>query len=146
MLANRGALPSCPVEETPETVRDRLNRVDVAYYRADAAEVGSLELSKVTGVEAAFDVLGVDEPFALVMGDSKTDLRVMEWAEEHGLEIGAAPTRPSDPVVEFVERSNELLYAPGDSEAVLRTVYALVLLARLEGDAPAVVDRSPSAR
>lgn len=132
VLANRDASPTCTTEEIPDEVESRLKQIDVAYYHADAAEVGSLELSKVAGVEAALEVLGINDPFSLVMGDSKTDLRVMKWARDRGSGIGAAPTHASDPVVNFVEESDELLYAPGDSGAVLRTIYALISLARLE--------------
>lgn len=43
----------------PEPVRELFERIDVGYYEADAAEITSLELDKVAGVEAAFDVLGI---------------------------------------------------------------------------------------
>ncbi|EJN57533.1 HAD family hydrolase [Halogranum rubrum] len=106
VLANQDASPSCSVDDIPEPVETQLNRIDVAYYHADAAEVGSLKLNKVAGVEAALEVLDIEDPFSVIMGDSKTDLRVMRWAEEHGCGIGAAPTHASQAVVEYVEQAD----------------------------------------
>jgi len=108
--------------EPPDGVATFLDRVDVAYYEGDAAEVASRELNKVVGVEAAFDVLGVDDPFALVMGDSKSDLRVMEWAAESDAGIAAAPEHASESVLDHVRDTDGLVFAPGEAGAVLRTV------------------------
>ena len=119
--------------ELPEEVRGMLERIDVAYYEADAAEIGSLELNKVVGVRAAFDVLGVDDPFAVMMGDSKSDLRVMEWLEETGTGIAAAPGHASTDVLEHVRSTDELVFDRGNAAEMLRTVYALDRLAALEG-------------
>jgi hydroxymethylpyrimidine pyrophosphatase-like HAD family hydrolase len=118
-------------EEAPESIVAFLERIDVAYYEGDAAEIGSLELNKVVGVEAALEVLGVGDPFAVVMGDSKSDLRVMEWAAE-GRGIAAAPEHASQGVLEHVLGTDELLFGRGRSADVLRTVYALNRLAALE--------------
>jgi len=120
------------VQAVPEAARSILERVDVAYYESDAAEIGSLELNKVAGVEAAFDVLGVDDPSALVMGDSKSDLRVMEWVAERGAGISAAPDHASRSVLDHVIRTDELVFDRGRAGDVLRTVYALDRLARLD--------------
>ncbi|MFT4922246.1 MAG: hydroxymethylpyrimidine pyrophosphatase-like HAD family hydrolase, partial [Haloarculaceae archaeon] len=99
VLATTDATPAVDADDVPPAVADRFERIDVAYYEADAAEVGSLELNKVVGVEAALDVLDIDDPFALVMGDSKSDLRVMRWVEEEGTGIAAAPEHSSPDVL-----------------------------------------------
>jgi len=109
----------------PDDLRDTLDRVDVAYYEADAAEIASRELNKVVGVEAALDVLDVEDPFALVMGDSKSDLRVMEHVHEHDAGIAAAPEHASQRVLEHVEATDELVFDEGAADEVLRTVRAL---------------------
>lgn len=115
--------------EVPEGVAATLEGVQLAYYEGDAAEVTARELDKVAGVEAALDVLGIDDPFALVMGDSKSDLRVMEWADERGTGIAAAPEHASSRVLDHVRRTDELVYDRGAAGDVLRTVYALNRLA-----------------
>ena len=117
-------------EDVPAAFEDVFERIDVAYYEADAAEIGSRELNKVAGVEAAFDVLGIDDPFALVMGDSKSDLRVMKWAEEHNAGIAAAPEHASPDVLDHVTRTDDLVFGPGDAPDMLRTAFALSLLGR----------------
>ena len=119
------ALPDATVADVPDAVIDVLDRIDVGYYEGDAAEVGSLELSKVVGVEAAFDVLGIDDPFAVVMGDSKSDLRVMRWVAEHDAGIAAAPEHASQVVLDHVESTDHLVFDEGKAGDVLRTVYAL---------------------
>jgi hydroxymethylpyrimidine pyrophosphatase-like HAD family hydrolase len=111
--------------DPPTAVTDLLDRIDVGYYEGDAAEIGSLELSKVVGVEAAFDVLGVDDPFAVVMGDSKSDLRVMRWVAEHDAGIAAAPEHASQAVLDHVTATDDLVFDEGKAGDVLRTVYAL---------------------
>jgi hydroxymethylpyrimidine pyrophosphatase-like HAD family hydrolase len=130
VLERRDRLPGRDPEEMPAVLSDFFERIDVAYYAADAAEVGSLELNKVVGVEAAFEVLGVDDPFALVMGDSKSDLRVMEWVED-GRGIAAAPEHASRAVLDHVIRTDELVFDRGEAAAILRIVYALNRLATL---------------
>ncbi|WP_311172768.1 HAD family hydrolase [Halobellus ordinarius] len=125
VLDREDATPSCGVEEIPESVRERFDRIDVGYYHADAAEIGSLDLDKPTGVRAALDVLGIDDPFVTVMGDSKSDLRVMEWAEAADAGIAAAPSHASASVLEHVRATDELVYEPGDAGSILRTVSVL---------------------
>ncbi|GAB6877775.1 HAD hydrolase family protein [Halorubrum gandharaense] len=115
----------------PDPVVDLFERVDVGYYHADAAEISSLELNKVAGVEAALDVLGVTDPFVLVMGDSKSDLRVMEWAKREDAGIAAAPEHASDDVLSHVRDTDDLVYARGHADDLLRTVYVLNRLAQL---------------
>jgi hydroxymethylpyrimidine pyrophosphatase-like HAD family hydrolase len=132
VLASADRHPDLGVDEVPDQYRQVFERIDVAYYEADAAEVGSLELNKVVGVEAAFDVLGIDDPFALVMGDSKSDLRVMEWLEETDAGIAAAPEHASQDVLDHVTRTDDLKFAPGDAPDMLRTAYAMSLLGRKE--------------
>jgi len=131
VLDTQGELPADP-PEVPDAAGDVLERVEVAYYEADAAEVVSTELNKVVGVEAALDVLGVDDPFALVMGDSKSDLRVMRWAEGNGTGIAAAPEHADPPVLEFVRGTDELIFTQGDASDVLRAAWVLNRLADAE--------------
>ncbi|PSQ41164.1 HAD family hydrolase [Halobacteriales archaeon SW_5_68_122] len=132
VLESRGAQPDVTEEAVPEELRAVLERIDVAYYEADAAEIGSLELNKVAGVEAALSVLGIDDPFALVMGDSKTDLRVMRWADENDAGIGAAPEHASEDVLEHVLDTDELVFDRGNAGEMLRTAYAMRRLAGLD--------------
>lgn len=131
VLEAQGGMPDADVESIPEDVRDTFDRIDVAYYEGDAAEIGSRELNKVVGVEAALNVLGVDDPFTLVMGDSKSDLRVMQWVNENDCGIGAAPEHASSDVLDHVVRTDELIFDRGKAGDVLRTVYALNRLGRL---------------
>jgi len=132
VLEEQGALPDADAGDVPDAVADVFERIDVAYYEADAAEIGSLELNKVVGVEAAFDVLGIEDPFSVVMGDSKSDLRVMEWVTENDYGLAAAPEHASRDVLEHVMDTDELVFDPGDATEVLSTVYVLNRLARLE--------------
>ncbi|ADJ16184.1 HAD family hydrolase [Halalkalicoccus jeotgali] len=118
--------------EPPDEIEALFERIDVAYYEGDAAEVGSLELNKIVGVEVALSVLGVDDPFALVMGDSKSDLRVMEWVAENDSGLGAAPEHASADVLTFVRETDELVFDRGRAADMLRTVYALNRLVELE--------------
>ena len=118
--------------DIPEPVASLFDRIDVAYYRGDAAEIGSLELDKVAGVEAALDVLDVADPFALMMGDSKSDLRVMEWAAANDAGVAAAPEHASADVLSHVLNHDELVFDRGQSATMLRTAYVLNLFAQLE--------------
>ncbi|WP_049983275.1 HAD family hydrolase [Halorubrum sp. BV1] len=118
--------------DIPAPVASLFDEIDVAYYRGDAAEIGSLELDKVAGVDAAFDVLDVADPFALVMGDSKSDLRVMEWAAANDAGIAAAPEHASADVLSHVLDHDELVFDRGQSAKMLRTAYVMNLFARLE--------------
>ena len=118
--------------DVPGAFEDVFERIDVAYYEADAAEVGSLELNKVAGVEAALDVLDIDDPFALVMGDSKSDLRVMEWLDENDAGIAAAPEHASQDVLDHVTRTDGLVFDRGDAPDMLRTAFALDHLSTLD--------------
>ncbi len=132
VLEERGEQPDVAAADVPEDLGALFERVDVAYYEADAAEIGSLELNKVVGVEAALEVLGIEDPFALVMGDSKSDLRVMRWAEETDSGVGAAPEHASGDVLDHVMSTSELVFDRGDAAEMLRTTYALNRLAALE--------------
>ena len=134
VLEQQGAFPDAEADGVPEAVADVFERIDVAYYEADAAEIGSLELNKVVGVEAAFDVLGIDDPFALVMGDSKSDLRVMEWVAENDAGVAAAPDHASRDTLDHVLSTDELVFDRGKSAEMLGAVYALNRLAALSGD------------
>jgi hydroxymethylpyrimidine pyrophosphatase-like HAD family hydrolase len=131
VLEQEGEFPDVDTDDVPDDLVDTFERIDVAYYHADAAEIGSLELNKVAGVEAALDVLDVEDPFVTVMGDSKSDLRVMQWAEANDTGIGAAPNHASEDVLEHVMATDELVFDRGASAEMLRTVYVLNLLASL---------------
>jgi hydroxymethylpyrimidine pyrophosphatase-like HAD family hydrolase len=131
VLEREGEYPDVAAADVPDDLADVFERIDVAYYHADAAEIGSLELNKVVGVEAALDVLEIEDPFVAVMGDSKSDLRVMEWAEANGTGIAAAPDHASEDVLEHVMATDELVFDRGGSAEMLRTVYVLNLLASL---------------
>ena len=132
VLETTDELPEESVDEIPEPWTAMFDRLDVAYYEADAAEVTSLELNKVVGVEAAFDVLDIQDPFALVMGDSKSDLRVMRWVEENGTGIAAAPNHASRDVLDHVMNTDELVFDRGGAAEMLRTAYAMNKLAGLD--------------
>ncbi|NEU57398.1 HAD family hydrolase [Halorussus sp. MSC15.2] len=131
VLESEGATPDCSPDDVPEPIRDTFERIDVAYYEADAAEIGSLELNKVVGVETAFEVLGIDDPFAAVLGDSKSDLRVMKWVAENDAGIAAAPEHASRDVLDHVIRTDELVFDRGKAGDVFRTIFALNRLANL---------------
>lgn len=131
VLEREGEFPDVGPEDVPDDLVAVFERIDVAYYHADAAEIGSLELNKVAGVEAALDVLDVEDPFVTVMGDSKSDLRVMEWAEANDTGIAAAPDHASEDVLAHVMATDELVFDRGASAEMLRTVYVLNLLASL---------------
>jgi len=132
VLEEQNAMSKTGPEDVPDAVFDTFERTDVAYYEGDAAEIGSLELNKVAGVKAAFDVLDIDNPFTLVMGDSKSDLRVMRWVDENDAGIGAAPEHASRDVLDHVLETDELVFDPGEANDILKTVYALNGLAKLD--------------
>jgi len=132
VLQAGGLSTDADIGDAPDGFRDIVERVDLGYYEGDAAELVSLELDKSAGVEEAFDVLGIDDPFALVMGDSKSDLRVMRWVEDHDAGIAAAPAHASGDVVDHVSSRDDLLYEAGDAARVLRTVYGISLVERLD--------------
>ncbi|KTG10422.1 HAD family hydrolase [Haloprofundus marisrubri] len=131
VLESEHAAPELSVDAVPDAVSARFDRIDVAYYHADAAEVGSLELNKAAGVESALDVLGVDDPFVVVMGDSKSDLRVMQWAADNDAGLAAAPEHSSRDVLAHVMDTDELVFDRGRSAEMLQTIFVLNLLAKL---------------
>ena len=132
VLDATGEWPAVDANGVGERFTALFERIDVAYYEADAAEVGSLELNKVAGVQSALDVLGVEDPFALVMGDSKSDLRVMRWVADTNAGIAAAPDHASRDVLDHVRTTDDLRFGRGNAAAMLRTVYALDRLAALD--------------
>ncbi|RRJ30228.1 HAD family hydrolase [Halocatena pleomorpha] len=132
VLERHGGVPEVDLADLPETAESLFERIDIAYYKGDAAEMGSLELDKPTGVQTAFDVLGLDDPFALVMGDSKSDLRVMEWVDANDCGIAAAPDHASRVVSEHVFNTDELVFERNDSASMLRIVYALNRIAGID--------------
>ncbi|MFB6155258.1 MAG: HAD family hydrolase [Haloferacaceae archaeon] len=134
VLQATGSLPDVDAADVPTVASDLFDRVDVAYYHADAAEIGSRELNKVVGVQTALEALDVDDPFALVMGDSKSDLRVMEWVDAEGCGIAAAPDHASRDVLDHVRSTDELVFDRGDAAAMLRTAHVLNLLDAAEVD------------
>ncbi|MEF8782288.1 MAG: HAD hydrolase family protein [Haloarculaceae archaeon] len=132
VLAETDEQPAVGSDAIPSQFCDLFERIDVAYYEGDAAEIGSLELNKVAGVESAFGVLGIDNPFALVMGDSKSDLRVMQWVDEHDAGIAAAPEHSSQHVIDHVTATDRLVFGRGDAAEMLRTAFALTQFAALD--------------
>jgi len=132
VLEGRDGVPDLDPENGPDGLGELLGRVEVSYYAGDAVEVTASELNKVTGVRAALDVLGVEDPFALVMGDSKSDLLVMEWAEAEDAGIAAAPSHASSAVLDSVVGTDDLVFEEGRAVDMLRTVYALAHLGRIE--------------
>ena len=130
-LERAGADVADPV---PAEAAALFERLEVALYRADAAELAAADLDKAAGVEASLDVLGVDDPFVCVMGDSKSDRRVMEWAADDGAGVAAAPEHASASVLDHVRATDDLVFAPGGAADVLRTMYAWRCLADLNGD------------
>lgn len=133
VLDNRGELAQVTIKDVPDMYRTKFDCIDIGYYEADAAEIGSSELSKVTGVRSALDVLDVQNPFALVMGDSKSDLRVMRWAKKNNTGISAAPDHASQNVISHVNNRDKLVFSRGNAAEMLRTTYVLNRLAELEG-------------
>ena len=120
------------LESAPDPFVDALERIDVGYYEGDAVELVSLELDKPTGVREALSVLGIEDPFALAMGDSKSDLRVMEWLDANDCGIAAAPDHASEAVLDHVAGRDELVYEAGEASTVLRIVYGMELLSGVE--------------
>jgi len=131
VLDDGGVAHGGDLDAAPEAFLDALKRLDVGYYEGDAAELVSLELDKPTGVREAFDVLGIADPFALSMGDSKSDLRVMEWLDETDAGIAAAPDHASAAVLAHVRSHDDLVYEAGEASTVLNIVYGMELLANL---------------
>jgi hypothetical protein len=66
-----------------------------------------------------------------VLGDSKSDLRVMKWVAENDAGIAAAPEHSSRDVLDHVIRTDELVFDRGKAGDVLRTIFALNRLANL---------------
>ena len=126
-----GVAHDADMDEAPTAFVETLRRIDVGYYEGDAVELVSLELDKPTGVREALDVLGIDDPFALAMGDSKSDLRVMEWLAENDCGIAAAPDHASEAVLDHVMNRDELVYEAGEASTILNIVYGMELLAQL---------------
>ncbi|MBV0924076.1 HAD family hydrolase [Halomicroarcula limicola] len=131
VLDDAGLSTDADTDDAPSAVLDVFERIDIGYYEGDAAELVSLELDKSAGVEQAFEVLDIDDPFALVMGDSKSDLRVMEWVAENDAGIAAAPHHASTAVLGHVRNRDDLVYEAGEASSILNVVYGLALLAEL---------------
>ena len=66
-----------------------------------------------------------------MLGDSKSDLRVMEWVAEEDAGIAAAPEHASRDVLDHVIRTDELVFDRGKAGDVLRAIFALNRLASL---------------
>ncbi|MFB6113248.1 MAG: HAD family hydrolase [Halodesulfurarchaeum sp.] len=118
--------------DLPDEIRTALDQVDVGYYRGDAVEMASAKLHKVAGVRAAFDVLDIDSPFALVLGDSKSDLRVMEWVAERDIGIAAAPEHASNQVLFHVKNRDNLVYDRGGADQIFRSIRAMQEIADVQ--------------
>ncbi len=131
VLEATGQAPDVGTEAIPPEARKTFERIDVALYPGDAAEISSRELNKAAGVRAAYDVLGLEQPFAAMLGDSKSDLRVMEWLAVEDAGIAAAPEHASGQVLEHVRGTDDLVFPPGRSVDILRTIDALNRLAAM---------------
>jgi hydroxymethylpyrimidine pyrophosphatase-like HAD family hydrolase len=132
VLDDGGLAHDADIDAAPAAFTDALGRIDVGYYEGDAAELVSLELDKPTGVREALDVLDITDPFALAMGDSKSDLRVMEWLAADECGLAAAPEHASQAVLDHVGDRDELVYPAGEASTILRIVYGMELLASAE--------------
>ena len=131
VLERRAALPDISSEAVDPESKDLFDVIDVAYYAGDAAEISSAELNKARGVEAAVGVMDLDEPFAAMFGDSKSDLRVMEWLEARNQGIAASPEHASEDVRAHVESTDGLLFHRGRSVDMLRTIDAVYRIAEI---------------
>lgn len=109
-----------------------LDALDVVYYEADAVELLSNGITKRSGVETAFEALDMANNFALVMGDSKTDLPMMEHVVETGSGILAAPEHASDTVLEYVRHHGGFVFERGHGSDTLQKVYAYNQMQSLE--------------
>ncbi len=138
-LSSRDARPGIDPGEIPGGTRERFDAIDLALYPGDAAEISSRALHKAAGVRAAYEVLGLTDPFAVMLGDSKSDLRVMEWLAAEDAGIAAAPEHASEQVLDHVRGTDDLVFPPGRSVDVLRTVDAMNRL-----DAMASVTDTPA--
>lgn len=136
VLETENEMSNVDAESIPDAVQSIFDRIDVAYYHADAAEISSLALTKTKGVETALSVLGIDEPFVAVFGDSKSDLRVMRAAQDGGWGIAAAPEHATESVLAHVNETDGLVFDQGRSATMLRTVFVLNLLAGAIGVPP----------
>lgn len=105
--------------------------IDIGYYRGDAVEVTSGTLGKGNGVQVATETLSLEDPFMLAMGDSKTDLEIMEAITDRNRGICAAPDHASEAVLDQCERANGLVFEQGRVEEALRIVLAYNCLDRL---------------
>jgi hydroxymethylpyrimidine pyrophosphatase-like HAD family hydrolase len=132
VLTNRDKNVDQTHKPIPPVIKNRFDQIDVAYYHADAAEIGSLDLDKPTGVQAALESLAIEDPFVLVMGDSKSDLRIMRWVERENAGIVAAPRHASTTVVNHVTQTDNLVYEPGDAASILRSIGVLNRLAAFD--------------
>ena len=140
----RGALDRAGADVPDDAPRLAVfDRFDVALYRADAAELAASDLDKAAGVVASLDALGVDDPFVCVVGDSKSDLRAMEWARDNDAGIAAAPEHASAAVLDHVRAGDDLVFTSGAADEVLRVVYALDCFADLARDDDAGASDAP---
>lgn len=123
-----------PQTEVPPEVRDLLAKVTVAHHVADSAEIAPRELDKARGVRAALDVLNVNDPFVLAMGDSTSDLAVMEWVTTNQSGVTAAPDHADSAVREHVRSHDGIQFDRGNAAHPLRVVYAMNRLADRNGE------------
>lgn len=105
-----------------------LQSIEIGYYRGDAVELTAGALGKASGVRVAADTLSLEEPFMLVMGDSKTDLEVMTAVTEANRGICAAPAHASDGVLEHCRDANGIVFDQGHATDALRIAFAYNIL------------------
>lgn len=118
--------------EIPDSWTRLFDQITVDYYKGDAIEVRLSELNKAAGVKKALEVLEVSDPSIFMMGDSKTDLKVMEWVTANGIGIVAAPDHASSAVLDHVRASDGLVFDHTDGAHALRTVYGFNKITELD--------------
>ncbi|MBB6647774.1 HAD hydrolase family protein [Halobellus ruber] len=123
-LASQEVAFDADLAELPTSIRSLLHSIDVNYYPGDAVELTSNRFDKATGVQTALSTVGIEHPFSLVMGDSRTDLRVMEAVAETQAGIPAAPAHANDAVLDHVKSCDGLVFDRGEAAFALRTAYA----------------------
>ena len=115
-----------PTDGDPDPL---LQSIEIGYYRGDAVELTAGALGKARGVRVAADTLSLETPFMLVMGDSKTDLEVMNAVTEADRGICAAPDHASDGVLDHCRDANGIVFDQGRAADALRIAFAYNILA-----------------
>lgn len=105
--------------------RHLLNNITINYYKGDAVEARLTQLNKRSGVKTALNTLRVCNPSILLMGDSETDLKLMQWIVNNNYGVVATPDNASSSVIGYVQDADGVVYSPSDADDVLRAAYGL---------------------